>query len=96
VQALSGQVADTTATRPGDTKSQGRTRSPLNPFAALAHGSRIVANILPRHLPSAAALGHGLDGDAALIMRIAKVLALVYAGFLIIWFWATRVRWNGR
>jgi hypothetical protein len=79
---LAGQSADTTAKR-------------LNPLKSLAHGSRIVARIVPHDLPSAA-LSRGLGGDGALMMRIAKLLAVVYAGFLIIWFWATRVRWNGR
>jgi hypothetical protein len=79
---LADQSADTTAKR-------------LNPLKSLAHGSRIVARIVPHDLPSAA-LSRGLGGDGALMMRIAKLLAVVYAGFLIIWFWATRVRWNGR
>ena len=92
--AAPGQIpapsgADTTA------KQKGGTPKRVNPLAALAHGARIVTKILPHELPSAS-LGGGLAGDGPLMMRIAKLLALVYAGFLIIWFWATRVRWNGR
>jgi hypothetical protein len=88
-QILAGQSADTTAKRHAGTPSS------VNPLESLAHGSRIVARIVPHDLPSAA-LTHGLGGDGALMMRIAKLLAVVYAGFLIVWFWATRVRWNGR
>jgi hypothetical protein len=66
-----------------------------SPLHALAHEGRVVAGILPRPLPGAA-LDGSLDRNGALTMRIAKILAVVYAAFLIVWFWATRVRWNGR
>jgi hypothetical protein len=43
-----------------------------------------------------AAVARTLGGDGALMMRIGKLLGLLYAGFLAVWFWATRLRWNGR
>jgi hypothetical protein len=42
------------------------------------------------------AVRHTLDGESGLMMRIGKLLALAYAGFLAVWVWATRVRWNGK
>ena len=62
---------------------------------AFATGSAVVAKTLATDLPRAA-LAHGLEGDGAVMMKIAKVLLLVYAGFLMIWFWATRFRWSRR
>ena len=58
-------------------------------------GSAFVAQTIAADLPRAT-VTHGLQGDGAVMMKIAKLLLLVYAGFLMIWFWATRVRWNGR
>jgi hypothetical protein len=43
-----------------------------------------------------AAVQRSLGGDGALMMRIGKLLGLLYAGFLTVWFWATRLRWNGK
>jgi hypothetical protein len=37
-----------------------------------------------------------LANDGALMMLLAKLLGFVYAAFLGVWFWATRIRWNGR
>jgi hypothetical protein len=54
---------------------------------------------LRRPEPNFSAIGPeaGLGGGGgSLIVRIGKLLAAVYAGFLAIWFWATRLRWNGR
>jgi hypothetical protein len=85
----------------GDTTIKARAAPPksVSPLQSLAHGSKVVAGILPHVLPHelpSVGVGRGLSGDSGLIMRIAKLLAVVYAGFLIVWFWATRVRWNGR
>jgi hypothetical protein len=33
--------------------------------------------------------------EQALMMRIGMLLGLVYVAFLTVWFWATRLRWNG-
>jgi hypothetical protein len=35
------------------------------------------------------------DGDRQLLERIGIVLGTIYLGFLTLWFWATRLRWNG-
>jgi hypothetical protein len=67
----------------------------VNAAKSFADGSAFVAKTLATDVPRAA-LTHGLHGDGALAMKIAKLLLLVYAGFLMLWFWATRVRWNGR
>jgi hypothetical protein len=29
-------------------------------------------------------------------MQVAMLLGLAYVAFLTVWFWGTRVRWNGR
>ena len=50
----------------------------------------------PLHDFSATPPGVSLGGDGTLMLRIGELLAATYAGFLAIWFWATRVRWNGR
>jgi hypothetical protein len=35
-------------------------------------------------------------GDNRLLMQLAMLLGLAYVAFLTVWFWGTRVRWNGR
>jgi hypothetical protein len=57
---------------------------------SVGHNLRRVADV-----PSTV-VKRALDNDGALMMRLAKLLGLVYAGFLAIWFWATRLRWHGR
>ena len=37
-----------------------------------------------------------LGGDGTLMMRIGKLLGVLYAAFLTVWFWATRLRWTGK
>jgi hypothetical protein len=59
-------------------------------FEAVAHNLRRVADV------PTTVVKRALDGDGALMMRLAKLIGLVYAGFLAVWFWATRLRWNGR
>jgi hypothetical protein len=59
-------------------------------FEAVAHNLRRVADV------QSTVVKRALDGDGALMMRLAKLLGLVYAGFLAFWLWATRLRWNGR
>jgi hypothetical protein len=39
--------------------------------------------------------GEYANGDGRLLMQVGVVLGTIYAAFLTIWFWATRVRWNG-
>ena len=46
--------------------------------------------------PPKAAVARSLGNDGGLMMRIGKLLALLYAAFLTVWFWATRLRWNGK
>jgi hypothetical protein len=55
---------------------------------AVGHNLRIMADV-PRTVVKRA-----LDSDGALMMRLAKLLGLVYAGFLAVWFWGTRLRWR--
>jgi hypothetical protein len=38
----------------------------------------------------------GLGNDRAIMMQVGKLLLLAYGAFLAVWFWATRLRWNGR
>ena len=66
--------------------------------AAFTSPVALVVRRLQRPFPGLAnsALSPGLGGDGTLMMRIGKVLGMLYAGFLAIWLWATRVRWNGR
>jgi hypothetical protein len=59
-------------------------------FESVAQSLRNVADV------PTTVVKRALDGDGALMMRLAKLLGLVYAGFLAVWFWATRLRWNGR
>ena len=35
------------------------------------------------------------DGDARLLMQVGVALGTLYVAFLTVWFWATRLRWNG-
>jgi hypothetical protein len=39
--------------------------------------------------------GEGLR-DSRLLAQLGIVLGLIYLGFLTVWFWATRLRWNPR
>jgi hypothetical protein len=34
-------------------------------------------------------------GDSRLLMQVGVVLGTLYLAFLTVWFWATRLRWNG-
>ena len=34
--------------------------------------------------------------DARLLRQLGMALGVVYAGFLLLWFWATRIRWQVR
>jgi hypothetical protein len=72
----------------------------LRPRLGRVHAVRAVAVRSFRRLLATpkAAVRHtfGGDGDGALMMRIGKLLALAYVGFLAVWVWATRVRWNGK
>jgi hypothetical protein len=50
-------------------------------------------------LRSAARRAEGDDGrdvatDSRLLMQIGMAFALLYVGFLVTWFWATRMRWR--
>jgi hypothetical protein len=65
---------------------------------AVRRPAAFVMRRLHRPLPELpiSALKRGLGKGGALIMQIGKLLGLVYAAFLAIWFWATRLRWNGR
>ena len=72
----------------------------LRPRLGRVHAVRALAIRSFRRLLATpkAAVRHtfGGDGDGALMMRIGKLLALAYVGFLAVWVWATRVRWNGK
>jgi len=35
------------------------------------------------------------DGDKRLLMQVGIALGTLYVAFLTVWFWATRLRWNG-
>ena len=35
------------------------------------------------------------DGDRPLLMQVGIALGTLYVAFLTVWFWATRLRWNG-
>ena len=70
---------------------------PLRPRVRRLQGDVFAIRGFRRLLDSPkAAVAHAFGGDGALMMRIGKLLLLVYGAFLAVWFWATRVRWNGR
>jgi hypothetical protein len=78
----------------GEANASGQIAGAVDVPKIFEHRSAAIAKVLAA-LPDSA-LRRGLDSDGTMIMRLAKLLALIYAAFLTIWFWATRVRWNGR
>jgi hypothetical protein len=80
-----------------DPKPKGRSSivTAVKAAKSFVDGSALVAKTIAADLPRAT-VTHSLEGDGAMMMKIAKLLLLIYAGFLMVWFWATRVRWNGR
>jgi ElaB/YqjD/DUF883 family membrane-anchored ribosome-binding protein len=70
-----------------------------------------VAEIVPRRiLPTAGSITEPIrdgfqrvrrdpveydNGDGRLLMQVGVALGTLYAAFLTVWFWATRLRWNG-
>jgi hypothetical protein len=78
----------------GEADASGQIAGAVDVPKIFERRSAAIANVLAA-LPDSA-LRRGLDSDGAMLMRLAKLLALIYAAFLAIWFWATRVRWNSR
>jgi hypothetical protein len=68
------------------------TRSPVG--AQVRRATRTLRHLVsvPKHAVERS-LGGGDDG---LMIRIGKILGLLYGGFLTVWFWATRLRWNAK
>jgi hypothetical protein len=104
-----GDVAGATALPRGRSPRQarpGRTRRSAGAAWKLAIFSFVLASLTLWHdnvtgsarllleMPRAA-VGHTFGGDAVM-MRIGELLGLVYFGFLTVWIWATRRRWNGK
>jgi hypothetical protein len=64
-------------------------------------GATAVREGFVRVKEAAAAGGSGVRSalnevdERALMMRIGMLLGLAYVAFLTVWFWATRLRWNG-
>jgi hypothetical protein len=84
--ASAGAVSDAMSAR-GTASARIRTNKQ---FESVAQNLRSVADV------PTTVVKRALDGDGTLMMRLAKLLGLVYAGFLAVWLWATRLRWNGR